>query len=391
MAHILLGWEFGGNRGHAMRLVQLADRLKARGHQVSFALQRVDAITPVEAKGSAIWPAPVSPRLLVNTTRPKTAAPNTMGDILARLGFDDPSIVAASLRAWQLLFNAIKPDLIVAEYAPFLLMAARGRVKTVAVGTGFDAPPSEMPRFPSLTGKPAAIDEEQTLAAVNLGLAQLGGQRLTALPELFTATAEISATFTEMDPYAEWRIRRLAMPTVPLPPPVIAPGSGGEVFVYAPELVPVDAALWKGLATSKLPVRVHIPMVSDAYLAELGRMGFIVERDPVDFPLIAQRSRLLVSHGGHGFVCSGLLAGLPQVICHYDLEKLGHAHAVARLKLGGFVPLWQIQPEPFAASLVRLYRDDALAARARAAASDFHARHAKSLETVVTEAVEALL
>ena len=181
------------------------------------------------------------------------------------------------------------------------------------------------------------------------------------------------------------------MPTVPLPPPVIAPGGGSEVFVYAPELVQAEAALWKGLAASKLPVRVHIPMVPDAYLAELRRMGFIVERDPVDFPLIAQRSRLLVSHGGHGFVCSGLLAGLPQVICHYDLEKLGHARAVAKMKLGGFVPLWQIQPEPFAASLTQLYRDDALAARAREAAPEFHNRFSKTLEQTVTEAIEALL
>lgn len=391
MAHILLGWEFGGNRGHALRLVQLADRLKARGHQVSFALQRVDAITPGEAKGSPIWPAPVSPRLLVNTARPGTGPPNTLGDILARLGFDDSAIVAAALRAWQTLFNAIKPDLVVAEYAPFLLMTARGRVKTVAVGTGFDAPPSEMPRFPSLTGKPASIDEEATLAAFNAALGQIGGQRLATLPELFTANIEISATFTEMDAYAEWRIRPLAMPTVPQPPPVIAPGTGKEVFVYAPELVQVDAALWKGLAASKLPVRVHIPMVSQAYLAELRRMGFLVEREPVEFPLIAQRSRLLVSHGGHGFVCSGLLAGLPQVICHYDLEKLGHAHAVAKLRLGGFVPLWQIQAEPFAASLVQLYRDESLAARAREAAPDFHNRYSRTLEQTVIEAVETLL
>lgn len=390
MAHVLLGWEFGGNRGHALRLTQLADRLRGRGHQVSFALQRVDAITADEAKGSAIWPAPVSPRLLVNTTRPKIALPNTLGDILARLGFDDAAIVAAMVRGWHQLFGAIRPDVVVAEYAPFLLMAARGRVATVSVGTGFDAPPAEMPRFPSLNGRPAAYDEAETLAAVNLGLARLGGRSFAALPELFAATIPIAATFTELDPYAEWRLRPLAMPTVPSPPPVITPGGGEEIFVYAPELVPLDAPLWKGLAAAKLPVRVHIPMVSDAYLRTLAGFGFRVERDPLAFPLIAQRSRLVVSHGGHGFVCSALLAGLPQVVCHYDLEKMGYAHGIAKLKLGGFVPLAQIEPAAFAASLVQVYRDDALAARARAAAPEFHGRHAKSLEATATDAIEAL-
>ena len=208
MAHILLGWEFGGNRGHALRLVQLADKLKARGHQVSFALQRVDAITPAEAKGSPVWPAPVSPRMLVNAGRPKTASPSTMGDILARLGFDDSAIVAAALRAWLQLMDAIRPDIIVAEYAPWLLMAARGRVKTVAAGTGFDAPPAEMPRFPSLTGKPPAIDEEETLAAVNAALDSVGMRRLAALPELFTATTQVAATYTDVaEPAGFTRIR----------------------------------------------------------------------------------------------------------------------------------------------------------------------------------------
>jgi len=391
LAHILLGWEFGGNRGHALRLVQLADKLKARGHQVSFVLQRVDAITPAEAKGSPVWPAPVSPRMLVNAGRPRTGSPSTMGDILARLGFNDSAIVAAALRAWLQLMDAIRPDIVVAEYAPWLLMAARGRVKTVAVGTGFDAPPAEMPRFPSLTRKPPALDEEETLAAVNRALDSIGARRLAALPELFAANTQVAATFTEMDAYAEWRIRPLAMPTVPQPPPGISGGQGTEVFVYAPEQVPIDAPLWKGLAAAKLPVRVHVPLVGEPYYAELARMGFAVERAPVPFALIAQRSRLLVSHGGHGFVCSALLSGLPQVVCHIDLEKLGYAQAVARMRLGGFVPLAQVQPEPFAASLAQLYRDESLSARAREAAPDFHERYTKSLEQTVTEAVEALL
>jgi hypothetical protein len=64
---------------------------------------------------------------------------------------------------------------------------------------------------------------------------------------------------------------------------------------------------------------------------------------------------------------------------------------VAALGLGGHVPLHDIQPEPFAASLVRLYGDDALAARARAAAPGFRARMEPGADEVMADHIDALL
>jgi rhamnosyltransferase subunit B len=60
MAHILIGWELGAGRGHALRIAQLAKALRAAGHRLSFAVQRVDALDP-EA-GGEVWQAPVTPR-----------------------------------------------------------------------------------------------------------------------------------------------------------------------------------------------------------------------------------------------------------------------------------------------------------------------------------------
>lgn len=372
-------------------MTQIANLLKSRGHKVSFAVQRVDALSPEDAGGSAVWPAPVTPRLLVNTARPRGVDPNTLGDIMARLGCTETPLVAAMVRAWHQLFSAIRPDAAVAEFAPFMLLAARGRVRTVASGTGFDTPPSGMPSFPSLTGRPSAYDEAETLGRVNAALKESGTAPLAALPEMFRADREVAGTFRELDGYNDWREQPLVMPALPQPPPELAGGGGQEIFVYAPELLRADAALWQGLAASKLPVRVHIPKVSQSYLATLRGHGFMVEPEPLPFPLIARRSRLLVSHGGHGFVCSGLLAGLPQVVCHYDLEKVMHAQAVAKLGVGGFVPMMQIEPNAFAASLAKLYRDDALLARAQAAAPGFHARYRQTMQQSTADAVEALV
>ena len=121
------------------------------------------------------------------------------------------------------------------------------------------------------------------------------------------------------------------------------------------------------------------------------KAGFALHHDPLPFNQIVERSRILVSHGGHGFVCSALLAGLPQLICHYDIEKRLHANAVAAMQLGGHVPLNRIQPDTFATFLSRLYEDEDLADRARAAGVDFRSRVNSADGGFVIDRIDSLL
>ncbi len=389
MAHILLGWELGGNRGHATTLLAIARELERRGHRVSYALQRVDALA-VEGETAEVWQAPITPRLLINTVKLRTAAPATMGDILARLGFDDATLTAGVIAGWDRLLGAIRPDLVIAEYGPFLLSAARGRLPTISAGTPFSTPPPELDSFPNFSGGPVAFPEEQALAAANEALRRCCRPPLQAFPQIFGADRVLAGGFLELDPYRSDRRQPLIRPSTGGVVP-ISPGDGEEVFVYAPEQVQVEAQLWKGLAASKLPVRVYVSSVGDAYRGQLRAMGLRVEDRALPFSEIGRRSRLLVSHGGHGFVCSGLLAGLPQVICHFDLEKYVHAKALTDLGNGGMVGLLQIEPEPFAESLVSVYHNRALLKRAQALAPDFQSRHDRVMEEAVADAAEQLL
>jgi UDP-N-acetylglucosamine:LPS N-acetylglucosamine transferase len=391
MAHVLLGWEFGGNRGHATSLLAIADALRKRGHRISFALQRVDALAPDQLHGAEVWPAPVTPRLLINTSRPNQGHPQTMGDIAARLGFDDAELMEALVRAWRQLLAAIRPDLVISDYGPFLLTAARERVPTVSVGTAFSTPPSVMEAFPNLGAEPPLIPEGDVLASVNMALARLDTPRLQRLPQIFEASRELGGSFTELDPYAASRVDPLVAPMLRGGAPALAPSGGDEIFVYAPEQVRIEAALWKGLVQSGLPIRVHVANMDPHMQRGLAEMGLTVEPKPLPFARIAERSRLVISHGGHGFVCSALLAGLPQVICHFDLEKQIHANAITTLGLGGMVPMIQIEPEAFAASLGEVYHNEDLASRARAAAPGFQSRYELPMEESVANAAEALI
>ena len=389
MARILIGWEFGANRGHAVRMAQLARLLREGGHEIHFAVQQVDAFRPGEAAGAAVWQAPITPRLLTTAPRSTIGQPTGMGDILARLGMDDAGIVEAMVAAWRQILLAVRPELVVAEFAPFLLLAARGEAPGLAVGTGFQTPPPEMADFPQLVDGEAAAQEAATLAAVNAGLAAAGAAPLRALPQVFAADRVVTETFAEIDPYNAHRQGPLAYPAPAMPER--AAGGGEEVFVYAPDTLPAQSKLWEGLAAAGVPVRVHVPRARPRLRDRLAQLGFAFEPEPLPIAAIAERSRLLVSHGGHGFVCAGLAAGLPHIVCYLDLEKLFHGRALAGLGLGGHVAMAGIRPDAFGPSLKRIHADDAMAARARAAAPGFRERSSPSLEEMVEAALAELL
>lgn len=389
MVRVLIGWELGGNRGHISRVVSLAQRLRSKGHEVDVALQRIDSGVPDLPAGARLWQAPLWPRLIANVARYR-GMPATMGDILFRLGLDRPETLGALVLGWESILSAVKPDVVIADFAPALLCAAQERAPTIGIGNGFDQPPATLDSFPSLSGSAPLHDEALALRNANEGLKRAGRAPLAALPALFTTDVPLASTFAEVDPYAACRPDPVVAPAIPRPLPPEADGSGEEVFVYGVELMRPESKLWTGLQAAGLPVRVHVPNALPVLGEALRGFGFAFEPQPLPWAEIVRRSRLVVSHGGHGFVCSALVAGLPQVVTHFDLEKRGQADALVRAQLGGSVPLAAIRSEPFAASLRKLYEDDAFAARVRAAVPSFRARCEPSFEDEVTRAAARL-
>ena len=388
MAKVLIGWELGGGRGHLVRTGEIARRLQAAGHQVALASQRLVRETGLP-EAVELWQAPVWPRLLSAVGALGGPLPNTMGDILVRMGLDRPETLADLVQAWHRIMQAVQPDIVIADFAPALLTAARGRVPCIAAGLGFDLVPAHLDRFPSLTGQPAAYDEAGVLGQVNAGLTAVGIQPVTHLPQLFAADRMLVGTFAELDPYAPTRRDPVVAPSVAHP--VGEARDGEEVFLYADPTLLRAGAFLEGLVRSALPIRLYAAGASPAQVAELEKLGFRVERQPVPFARIAERSRLTMSPGGLGFVSSSLAAGVPTVAVHYDLEKSLSGQAVTRLQLGGHVHVMQVKADAFATSLRQLYGNDSFQRRARELAPGFRSRLAPTQEELAVRAVEELV
>jgi rhamnosyltransferase subunit B len=375
----------GAGRGHAVRLAALERALAARGHEVIFAVQQIGSIATGE-----VWQAPLWPGQLTTLARRAATTPATMGDILAVLGLGDPGAASALIGAWDRMLAKIQPDVAVAEFAPGLMLAAHGRVPLLAIGTGFALPPPAMDRFPSLTGKPPVHEEGQLLQTVNQALARWGRSPRRALPGIFEADRTHAGVFTELDPYRRWRSEPVVAPSA-IRPSRIASGDGAELFVYMNASEARPAAFWHGLVASRLKVRLYDPSLTPADREILANAGILVESQPVAFEMIVARSRLLLSHCGLGFVSSALMAGLPQILAPYDIEKRLIAASVEEMGLGRRMTFASLDAAAFAQFLRETFADDALSRRARAAAPGFRSRMSDVDGPDAARAIEELL
>ena len=391
MSRILLGWELGANRGHVERLIPISKRLLDDGHVVALALQQIDSAGLDRDPRLTLWQAPVWPRLLVNNLQDSRRNVATMGDILAQLGLDRPGCLAAMVSGWDAIFAAFRPDVVVADYAPALLAAAKGRIASISVGDYFSCPPAELEHFPSLTGAPNAYDEDELLDIVDADLASVGRPALAGLPALFAADRVMVGNFAELDAYRALRTGGYCAPSVKLPLADSEGGGGEELFIYAYNRIAPENAIWQGLAATRRKVRVHMGDPTPAHHAMFKRLALIHAPQPVPFPDIARRSRVAISYGGNGFVSACLIAGLPLVVMPFDLEKLQTARAVAALGFGTMLNFHGLTADAVTGAVKAVAEDQAMAARLRAAAPGFRARMAVSMADDVIACIKHLV
>lgn len=396
---ILLAWEIGSGRGHAYILAWIAGALKRRGYEPILAVQRLDSLQSVEAGLAGVdclqvpvWPGTIDPGAH------RAAGPIvTLGDIVADLGLRVPSITRRMILAWDRLLAFVQPAVLIADYAPGALLAARGRVPTIAVGEGFTLPPTTMKRFPLLKADAgqAKYDEDVLLEAVNDSLRDTQRATLSRLPEIFAADRSCVAAFTELDPYAQHRTQPNAGPWAPAWSRAAAKEER-YLFCYFSARTSFDTVLVKALqevTRNGVPVRVHMPQLNEGQRSLLVEIGMTVEQRPLPFEEIHRTARLVVSHGSFSFVSCALVSGIPQIIFPTDIAKQIAADAVARLGVGRGLhvkPDNPLAPALLAQALIEAFRDEKLAAKARGVVPDFARRLEPRPENVVADFVDEL-
>jgi UDP-glucoronosyl and UDP-glucosyl transferase len=350
MARLLLAWELGGGLGHVLPLGQLAAALRARGHEVDLVLRDLSlapqALGPaLDDPGLRLWQAPL-------WLHPSKAAvePTCFAELLFDAGYLDAGRLLGLVRGWRQLLDQLRPALIVADFAPTALLAARCQgLACLPFGTGFSIPPARAPVPSYREWAPPAVArvaeaEAAVLSSCNQVLQALGAAPLLALHRLFDGPEAWVNAWPELDPYRAERdprrTRHWGAPPLAAHglPPSWPPGAGPRVLAYLHAQHVDTGHVLARLAAGPWCTLASVSGLSEADAQRLSGAQLKVVTQPLALgPALAQAA-VHLGHGGLGVTTSALAAGLPCVLLPLHDEQLLTARRVA--SVGAGVYLW---------------------------------------------------
>ena len=343
MAHLHLTWELGGGLGHAGRLKPLAQALRARGHQVSLSLR--DLVHTHELLADLDLPCFQAP-VWLHRAMGLPSQQASLAEILLTCGYLEPQALAGLVQGWRALFQTLKPDLLVLDYAPTAVLAARSLgLPCVSLGIGFYLPSAEKPLpclrdWEAIPSQRLQASEARLLATSNAVLASHGAPPLRHAAELFRGDRALLCTWPELDHYG----REEPGPGEPWYGPNFLPQTGGKpqwpagagpkVFAYLKSDHPDHVALLQALVSQGCRVICYLPEVASGRPAPVQSPLLTYAPGPVSLSETMQDCQLCVCHGGEATLVQSLLAGVPVLLLPMQTEQFLMSRRVARTGAG---------------------------------------------------------
>ncbi|MGE0153419.1 MAG: glycosyltransferase [Reyranellaceae bacterium] len=389
MARILFGWDNGLGTGYVDRLLQVADALAAEGHEPVFCIR--DLIATAGRLAAVRYPVLQSP-VAVGQLDPFVPrfVPGSFGDLLAVSNFNNEAELMRLMLAWDLLFQTVQPELIVAEYAPVMSLAAYGRYKLLAMGHGYILPPPDLPQFPifDYTQSPFAT-QEAIFEVCRRVQAARGLPQLAALPAFLGGSAHVVTAYPEIDPYDRLRRDKAVGPLeryAPLPPP-----AEPRFYAYLAADFRQLRLVLEGLVNSRLPGSVYIKRITPPLRQFLSERGVAVLNAPPPLAQAVAEASVIVHHGGIATTMAAMGLGRPQLLWPQVADQTVTAQGVEVLRVGEIATRSVKNAAEAAAALRRLAEDRETMSRAQALAARLAQRHGGGGLAVVMEKARALL
>ena len=383
--NILAAWELGGNWGHVSRDLPVLRRLQAEGHDVRYAVRDTTIAPTLSASvGIRCIAAPGGATL---RRMPRGLA--GFGAILFADGFSDATVLEQRLTGWMRLFDEHKAQVLVSDYAPAALLAARvAGIPSVAFGSGFEIPPDAalLPSFSGSAAQDEAVrrfSEGMVLFNVNRVLQRLGAPSLQRLAQVFQGTRNVLTTVDELDHCGARLDATYAGPVQDLPGGVAAAWNSTtkpRVLVHLRGMLPLIDEVLQTLGT--------VGAEAVAVLPDVGRLPHIdanlqVFRKPVCFDGLLETATLVIASGS-GTLTTALLAGIPVLLLPANAEQAMLARRVE--DAGAGMAVGSGTAVTVADAIRRLLHDAAFRAAAGVLAAKYAGlRMESAVQTVIDE------
>jgi len=324
--HIILVWELGGGLGHLARLQTLALPLLDLGHKVTVVSRNIENARKVftdpdlDIRQAPLW----------HNQWPKNHQAISNAEILLLIGYADPNKLRNVLSQWLTLFSDLDPDLIIADYAPTALCAAKiSAVPAISMGNGFEIPHKDVP-VPSLQPwvkiprTKLVSCEQRVLTNINSIFADQACRPIDAFYQLFRGDDNLLCTLKELDHFGgkhDITYRGVDEQGITGDLPDWPNSTGAKIFVYLPASHFQLVVLTQAVRKLKLPSIFYIRNLPARAKELMEGEHLTVTDTPVNLPKIAAQADLVISHGGHGTSATALLAGSRLLTLPTNLEQ----------------------------------------------------------------------
>jgi UDP:flavonoid glycosyltransferase YjiC (YdhE family) len=237
---------------------------------------------------------------------------------------------------------ALKPDLLVADYAPTAILAARAlNIHSAAIGVAFSMPPDVAPMQsvrdwePAQPGRLEASDA-QMLRSINAVLRETGASALTRSAQALQGDTPLLLSWPEFDHYGREQLpagQSWWGPSI-LPQTGTAPewpqGNGPAVFAYLKSEHPDHALVLQALVKLGCRTVCYLPEVASGKPPPVVSPLISYARGPVNLSAALLDSELCICHGGEGTFAPALLAGVPVLLMPVQSEQFLISRRIAR-------------------------------------------------------------
>ncbi len=329
----LLAWEYGAGLGHMRGMEIIGQELKSRGYYVILAYPDNAGINHDAVRQNThfdeVVPVADVRQLTVPFRRPTPR--RTYADVLERMGFGSAKFLYARIKVWQTILAQAAPHIIVADFAPCLLMAARHRVPTIAFGNAYTLPPTGIATYAPFQNVPLVSNPGAMLESVHKAAGLAGCYQPENLPEVFAADAQFCATLPQMDPFASQRSQNVFPPLFDMALDVGQGPIGDTIFAYFTDCAAdVLTKVLRGLIGFGGKTQVYGTLATDDHHKLCRNTCVDLLQATLPMADILRKSRFAVSFGSFGTVNAMLLTGIPQLIVSTDVEKSLYARELKR-------------------------------------------------------------
>lgn len=348
MAKVLCAWEFGAGLGHLLQIIPVAERLVDEGHTVCLAVPDPHAalrlIKPVYVQNKAInviagpiWSVPSDIHI-------NDIPMQTMADVLWAFDFHKSEKLGFMTDRWSQIIQQSQAELIVADAAPTLRLAAASSIPFVVVGnSGYTIPPlgrSLPPIRPWETDvcSTSKVHETEILNVVNQIRRLRDAAPFDYVADLFNGDESFICTFPYFDPYRAYRrappLRPYNVPVI-LKRQLIRERQKAPVFIYLPADHPSITTIFLALDKLNMPAEAYISNADAPRLHAAAPNNIKIMDAPARFEEVLGSCRMIIHHAGVSTAYAALQAGAPQILLPKTLEHLITAKKVLEIA-GGF-------------------------------------------------------